>query len=80
MLFLGEISFSMYLLHFIILGSFSSFIFSKLEPHLPYGGAFLSVFAVSVVLILALSYLAYLYVDKKAAAVSRSIYDYAFKR
>ena len=80
LLFLGEISFAMYILHFIILGSFSSFVFLKLEPHLPYIDAFLISFALSVALIFLVSYLVYLYVDKKAVHLSKLVYKLAFKR
>ena len=79
LLFLGEISFAMYLLHFIILGSFSSFVFLELEPHLPYLGAFLTSFILSVGLIFAVSYLMYLYVDKKAVRLSKLVYERMFK-
>lgn len=79
LLFLGEISFAMYLLHFIILGSFSSFIFLKLEPILPYWEAFMITFLLSVGLIFGVSYLAYVYVDKRAVQLSHMIYDRLFK-
>lgn len=79
LLFLGDISFSIYLLHFIILGSFSSFLFLKLEPHMLYGQAFLLTFFVSISLIVALSYLMYLYVDLKAVHFSKFVYNRLFK-
>jgi len=78
-LFLGEISFTMYLLHFIIIGSLSSFIFIKLESHMPYADAFLFTFFLSVAFIITASYLMYLYVDKKAIYLSKSMYKRLFQ-
>jgi peptidoglycan/LPS O-acetylase OafA/YrhL len=80
LLFLGEISFSMYLLHFIVLGSFSSFIFINLAPRMQYAPAFLLTFVTSLALIIALSYLMYLYVDMKAVRFSKLVYNRVFKR
>ncbi|MDD5396582.1 MAG: acyltransferase [Candidatus Moranbacteria bacterium] len=74
LIFLGEISFAMYLLHFIILGSFSSFVFLKLVQHLPYAAAFLIAFALSIALIFLVSYLVYVYVDKRAVHLSKLVY------
>ena len=74
LLFLGEISFAMYLLHFIVLGSFSSFLFLKLVSFMPYAGAFLVSFIVSVIFIFSVSYLVYVYVDKKAVHLSKIVY------
>jgi len=79
LLFLGEISFAMYLLHFLILGSFSSFVFLKLEPVMSYAGAFAISFVLSVALIVLVSYLMYEYVDKKAVKFSHLLYEHVFK-
>jgi peptidoglycan/LPS O-acetylase OafA/YrhL len=79
LLFLGEISFAMYLLHFIILGSFTSFIFLKLAPHLPYFEAVLVSFVISIGIIFWVSYFMYLYVDKKAVHFSKVLYNRIFK-
>lgn len=80
LLFLGEISFAMYLLHFIVLGSFSSYIFLKLSPYLSYASAFGVSFVLSLGLICMLSYFVYLHVDKNSARFSRNIYQFLFKR
>ena len=77
-LFLGEVSFAMYLLHFIILGSFSSFIFLKLEPIMAYPYAVAISFAASLPIILLVSYLAYELVDKKAVNFSHFLYQKLF--
>jgi peptidoglycan/LPS O-acetylase OafA/YrhL len=80
LLFLGEISFAMYLLHFIVLGSFSSFLFLSLEPHMLYFQAFFLTFIISLILILSLSYAMYLYVDLKAVHFSKFVYNKVFKK
>jgi peptidoglycan/LPS O-acetylase OafA/YrhL len=79
-LFLGEISFAMYLLHFLILGSFSSFVFLKLVPLMSYAEAFAISFILSVALTFALSYLMSKYVDKKAVRFSHKLYERLFQR
>jgi peptidoglycan/LPS O-acetylase OafA/YrhL len=78
-LFLGKISFTMYLLHLIILGSFSSFVFLKLLPILGYNYSVLSSFLISLPVIFLLSYLMYVYVDKKAVNLSHRIYELMFR-
>lgn len=78
-LFLGEISFAMYLLHFIIIGSFASFVFLKVVPYLSYGYAVLSSFMLSVALIFLVSRLMYLYVDINAVNLSKLLYQRIFK-
>ena len=80
LLFLGEISFAMYILHFIILGSFSSFIFIYLKPHVPYMADFIISFLLSVGVIFLISYWVYEYVDKRAVYLSKFIYAKIFKR
>jgi len=77
-LFLGEISFAMYLLHFLILGSFGSFIFLKMEPYFPYTGAVIISFILSLGLIFAASYLMYVHIDKRTARFSHAIYSRLF--
>lgn len=80
LLFLGDISFSMYLLHFIILGSFSSFIFLQLHPFLSYGMAFLVTFFTSIGLIFLVSYGMYVHIDRRAVYLSKLLYQRVFKR
>ncbi|HEX8974580.1 MAG TPA: acyltransferase [Patescibacteria group bacterium] len=79
-LFLGEISFAMYLLHFLVLGSFSSFVFVKLVPLLPYADATAISFMLSMVLLFGLSYLVCIYVDKKAVRFSHLVYEKMFPK
>jgi len=77
-LFLGEISFAMYLLHFIILGSFSSFVFLKLQTMMPYRDAVILSFAASIPVILLASLLVYRYVDRNAVRFSHFLYEKFF--
>ncbi|NTW26761.1 MAG: acyltransferase [Candidatus Moranbacteria bacterium] len=79
LLFLGEISFTMYLLHFAILGSFSSFVFLKLAAHLPYASAFWISFALSCGLLIPVAYLMHIYIDQKIVRFSKSVYLRLFK-
>ncbi|MEI7890423.1 MAG: acyltransferase [bacterium] len=78
LLFLGEISFAMYLLHFIVLGSLSSFIFMKIGNNLPYAQAFFVSFTVSIAFIFIVSFFTYKYVDKKAVYYSKLFYQRFF--
>lgn len=80
LLFLGEISFAMYLLHLVILGSFSSFVFLKFQAVMAYHFAVLSSFLLSLPVIFITSYLAYEHVDKKAVGFSHFVYEKFFKR
>ena len=77
-LFLGEISFAMYLLHFIILGSFTSFVFLRLEPVMPYQYAAGLSFAASLPIIFLASYVVYKYVDRNAVKFSHYVYEKFF--
>jgi peptidoglycan/LPS O-acetylase OafA/YrhL len=74
LLFLGEISFSMYLLHFIVLGSLSSFIFYLLAPYLAYSYAVGVSFFISIAFIFVLSYWMSLTIDRRAVDLSKLFY------
>ena len=78
-LFLGEISFSMYLLHFILMGSFGSFVFIKLAPHFSYVTTFLISFTLSVSLLFTIAYWMHIYIDKRAVDFSKMVYQRFFK-
>lgn len=80
LLFLGEISFAVYLLHFIVLGSLASFIFSKLVLQLPYAIASLITFVIYLIFIIGISYLVYVYIDKKAVHWSKLLYNIISKK
>jgi len=72
---LGQISFSMYLLHILIISSFSSYLFIQLTHHLSYKLAFLISFALSLPLLFLLAYLFHKYIDAKAVKYSQTIYE-----
>jgi len=78
-LFLGEISFAMYLLHFVLLGSFSSYIFVKLLPYVSYAGAFCLSFVFSCALLFILSYFTHVHIDTRAVAFSKLVYRKYFQ-
>jgi peptidoglycan/LPS O-acetylase OafA/YrhL len=71
--YLGRISFSLYLLHWIILYSISAYIFNQLLPHVGYTGAILLMLAISLPLIFVASTLYTKYVDTKAIVWSKSV-------
>lgn len=73
--FLGKISYSLYLIHFLIISSFTCALFLALYPVLPYWiAAFVSCF-LSVLLIIPLSYLFYKYVDMAGVRLSKTFYN-----
>jgi peptidoglycan/LPS O-acetylase OafA/YrhL len=63
MLFLGKISFSLYVFHFIILCSFSSSFFIFLSHYFSFKLSFIVTFLCSLILILFISYLSYKFLD-----------------
>ncbi len=77
---LGKISFSLYLLHVIIMGSLSNHLFVALTRHVSYLHAFVMTFLISLPVILAASYLAYLSVDRSSVRVSQWAYGYVLER
>ncbi|AKB75557.1 acyltransferase, putative [Methanosarcina lacustris Z-7289] len=74
--FLGKISYSLYLIHFLVMSSFTCALFLVLYPILPYGTAVLISCFVSVLLIIPLSYLFYKYVDKAGVKLSKLFYNW----
>ena len=79
-LFLGDISFMMYLLHFIILGSFSSFVFLQLQPFTTYPLAVLGTFLLSLPVIFGVSFLAHIHIDQRAVRFSHFFYEKVFNK
>lgn len=72
---LGEISFSLYLTHLIIICSFSSFLFKLLYKHFSYLNTAIIVFIPSLILCLTISYLMNKYIDQPAIRFSYFIYN-----
>ncbi|QQS60878.1 MAG: acyltransferase [Candidatus Moraniibacteriota bacterium] len=77
--FFGEISFSFYLLHFIVLGSLTSFIFLQLHLYFSYNISALFAFIISLGFLIIFSYWMYIYIDKKAIQFSKFLYVRFFK-
>lgn len=77
-LFLGKISFSMYVMHFIIINSFSSFVFITLSSRLSYNYAFIATFIISNIFIFLISYLVYKYIDLLGIKFSKLVYEKLF--
>lgn len=77
--FLGKISYSLYAIHFLILGSISSWLFLKISPYLPYQLSFLLVFLWSAPIIVITSIWMTKYIDepsiKAAAYVSKRVIE-----
>lgn len=73
--FLGKISYSLYLIHFLVISSFTCALFLFLHSVFSYGTAvFISCF-LSVLLIIPLSYLFYKYVDMVGVRISKIFYN-----
>lgn len=78
-LFLGDISFSMYLIHTIIIGTLSSYMILMLTKFFSYNISFIITFITSIVLIIYLSIIMYKHVDLKGIEYSKHIYKKFFK-
>jgi peptidoglycan/LPS O-acetylase OafA/YrhL len=75
MLFLGKVSFSMYLLHPLILGSFSAICYTVLSLYVGHLAAISITFIASLLVIFGASYLYYRSVDSWSIRVAKHIYD-----
>lgn len=73
--FLGKISYSLYLVHFLVISSFTCALFLYLYPVLSYGPAVLFSVFLSLLLIIPLSYLFYKYVDVAGVKLSKTFYS-----
>jgi len=74
--FLGKISYSLYLTHFLVISTFTCALFLFLYPVFTYGVAVLFSCVLSLFLILPLSYLFYKYVDIAGIELSKSFYNW----
>lgn len=71
--YLGQLSFSIYLIHFTFLNTFSAFLFSKVNPYLSYNLAFVITFMVSMVPLFVLSHFYMKYIDQGAIKLAREL-------
>ena len=77
--FLGYISFSLYLLHPLVMSSIGSYAFLKLYKGLGYNHTVVVVFAICTVVTLAASWLMAKYIDNPGTKFARYVYDRFFK-
>ncbi|SFF07879.1 acyltransferase family protein [Spirosoma endophyticum] len=77
-LYLGKISFSMYLIHVLILKSFSSYLFIYLQRIFSYNWSFLFQCIPSFLLIIVISHMMTNYVDEKSILLSKLFYKKYF--
>jgi peptidoglycan/LPS O-acetylase OafA/YrhL len=73
--FLGKVSFSLYLIHYSILLTFSTALFSSFKASMGYDGAFLLSLLASIPLILLCAYILYQYVDRASHLLGKSFYQ-----
>ncbi|WP_223067990.1 acyltransferase family protein [Paenibacillus caui] len=71
--YLGQISFSLYLIHFTILNTFSAFLFSKVIHYFSYNLAYAITFLVSMVPLFILSHYYMKYIDQGALKLARKV-------
>ncbi len=77
--FLGLVSFSLYLIHPLVIGSFSSFLFLQLHEAIGYNLAVLFVFVLTTLLVLWLSNLMAIHIDLKGMRFSGRFFEKHFK-
>lgn len=73
--FLGKISYSLYLVHFLVISSFTCALFLYLYPKLSYGAAFFVSCSLSLLIIIPLSYLFYKHIDMAGVRFSKIFYN-----
>jgi peptidoglycan/LPS O-acetylase OafA/YrhL len=71
--YLGHISFSLYLVHFIVLGSLASYLFAVLMPRVGYAAGFLITFSVAITATFALAHYYSRFIDAPSIKVSKLI-------
>lgn len=74
MKFIGNISFSMYLIHFTVINSLSCYMFKLLIENYGYHLSFLVTFTISFLVIILVSYLMYNYIDLVGIKLSDTVY------
>ncbi len=78
--FLGKISFSLYLIHLLIIGSLACYLFNYFisDMHLSYGVSFLLMFILSMSITIRASFAMYRYVDLSGIKLSKWVYHRFF--
>jgi peptidoglycan/LPS O-acetylase OafA/YrhL len=67
----GRISYALYVIHFIVLGSLASWMFLTLNQYFPYGYTFIVVFVSNVMVIVGLSHILTRWIDEPTIQFSR---------
>ena len=80
MRFLGYISFSIYLIHPLIIGSFSCFLLLQLVPHFSYNVSLIIVTTCTIAVCFILSNLMARYVDANGTRIARRLYEKYLKK
>jgi len=78
--YIGKLSFSLYLIHFSILFTFSSYVFSLFVSYFSYGYAFLCTFLVSIPLLWIVSHVYYQFIDAKLTTFLSSMFSFGKKQ
>lgn len=73
-IFLGKISFSLYLLHQLAIGTLSSGLFLALTPTMSYHAACALTFVVTILTVVSVSYIMYMIVDAKGIKASQTVH------
>lgn len=79
MVWIGKISFAMYVMHFIVITSLSSYLFTVFYPEHSYERAVAIVFGLTWAALIPLSYLVYRFVDAPGIRVANQMYKRWFK-
>ena len=74
-MFLGYISFSLYLLHPLVIGTFSSYMFMKMSETMGYHSGVAVVFILSAIIVLGLSWLMTKFVDVPGTKFSKYVFE-----
>jgi peptidoglycan/LPS O-acetylase OafA/YrhL len=77
--FLGYISFSLYLLHPLLLGSFSAWLFLQLHDTHGYNPSALIVFFSTIAILIPLSWIMAKYIDQFGIRLAKNLYEYVRK-
>jgi peptidoglycan/LPS O-acetylase OafA/YrhL len=78
--FMGRISFSLYLMHFLVLGSYTSYLFTNLPTTMSFGFRVLITFIPTVIVTIAVAYLYAKFVDESAIRLSGVIHQRLFAK